>query len=88
MSVGDYMTILTLSSRALGAAASITGVMAIFLLTVPYYLFPQFYIPKATGSLGYIAPASVEGWAFLVSGLLLLCMTVVLVLHLRSKQHS
>ena len=79
------MIVLTLSKRALGATASIAGVMAIFLLTVPYYLFPQFYVPKATSYLGYLAPASVEGWAFLVSGLILLCITVFLVLRLRKN---
>ncbi len=79
------MTGITLSSRVLGAIAPLTGVLAIFLLTVPYYLFPQFYVPKARSHLGYLAPASVEGWAFLVSGIILLCVTVFLVLRLRKN---
>jgi hypothetical protein len=79
------MIVITLSKRALGATASIAGVMAIFLLTIPYYLFPQFYVPKTTSYLGYLAPAGVEGWAFLVSGLILLCITVFLVLKLRKN---
>jgi hypothetical protein len=79
------MTVITLSSRALGAIVSIAGVVAIFLLTVPYYLFPQFYVPKARGYLGYLAPASVEGWAFLVSGIILLCVTVFLVHRLHKN---
>jgi hypothetical protein len=80
--------IIKLSSRALGATTSLTGVLAIFLLTVPYYLLPRFYVPKARSYLGYIAPASAEGWAFLISGLLLLCITVVLIIRLRAKLRS
>ena len=79
------MSRITLSSRVLGAMAPLTGVLAIFLLTVPYYLFPHFYVPKARSYLGYLTPASAEGWAFLVSGLLLLGITVFLVLRLRAN---
>jgi hypothetical protein len=75
-------------SRVLGAIAFATGVIAIGLLTLPYYLFHQFYIPKENATLGFIAPASAEGWAFLVIGFLLLCVTVVLVFWLRAKQKS
>jgi hypothetical protein len=80
--------VISLSSRALGATASFTGVLAIFLLTVPYYLFPHFYIPKASSYFGYLTPATNEGWAFLISGLLLLCITVVLILQSRAKHRS
>ena len=82
------MALKTLSSRPLVAMASVTGVISICLLTLPYHLFPQFYIPKENAAMGYIAPASAEGWAFLVVGFLLLCVTVVLIAWLRAKQKS
>jgi hypothetical protein len=75
-------------SRVLAAISFATGVIAIGLLTLPYYLFHQFYIPKENAALGFIAPASTEGWTFLVTGFLLLCVTVVLVFWLRAKKKS
>jgi hypothetical protein len=80
------MILKTLSSRSLGAMASTTGVMSICLLTLPYHLFPQFYIPKENAAMGYTVPASAEGWAFLVIGILLLIATVVLISWLKTKQ--
>ena len=82
------MMIKMLSSRALGAIASITGAISICLLTLPYYLFPQFYIPKANASMGYLYPVSIEGWTFLIVGFLLLCVTVILILWLKVRQKS
>jgi hypothetical protein len=79
------MTGTTISSRVLGAIAPLAGILAISLLTAPYYLFPHLYVPKAKSYLGYLAPASVEGWAFLVSGIILLCVTVFLVHRLHKN---
>ena len=80
------MVLKTLSHRALGEIAAITGVISICLLTLPYYLFPQFYTPKVNAALGYVSPASVEGWAFLAIGVLLLCFTVVLLVRFKAKK--
>jgi hypothetical protein len=75
-------------SRTLSIIAFANGVISICLLTIPYYLFPQFYIPKKNADLGFVAPASTEGWAFLATGFLLLCVTVALSVWLRTKQKS
>jgi hypothetical protein len=81
------MILKTLSPRALAAMASITGVLSVCLLTLPYHLFPQFYIPKENAAMGYLAPASTEGWVFLTIGILLLFVTVVLISWLKAKQN-
>ncbi|HSV49422.1 MAG TPA: hypothetical protein VLH35_03820 [Candidatus Acidoferrales bacterium] len=65
------------SNRTLGITALVTGAVSLCLLVMPYMLFPQFYIPKANAATGYTAPATVEGWAFMVSGLTLLAVTIV-----------
>ena len=81
------MILKTLSPHALAAMASITGVLSICLLTLPYHLFPQFYIPKENAAMGYTAPASAEGWAFLGIGILLLFVTVVIISWPKAKQN-
>ena len=53
--------------------------IALSILVVPYTLFPQFYIPKENASMGYVAPASIEGWAFMGIGIALLLVSVVLI---------
>jgi hypothetical protein len=47
------------------------------MLILPYIMFPQWYIPKADAFAGYTAPATVEGWAFMIAGLALLAVTIV-----------
>lgn len=47
-------------------------------LVVPYALFPQFFIPKAEASMGYVAPASIEGWVFMGVGISLLLVGIFL----------
>jgi len=65
------------SHRTLGIAALVTGAATFGLLVLPYMLFPQFYVPKANASMGYTAPATVEGLVFMVAGLVMLVVTVV-----------
>lgn len=65
------------SRRILGITALITGATSLCLLILPYVFFPQFYVAKANAATGYTAPATVEGWAFMIAGLSLLAVTVV-----------
>jgi len=46
------------------------------ILVIPYVFFPQFYIPKADASMGYVAPASIEGWVFMGVGIALLLVGI------------
>ena len=71
------MAVEKLSHRTLGIAALVTGVIAFCLLVLPYMLFPQFYVPKANAGMGYTAPATVEGWIFMIAGLAMLLVTIV-----------
>ena len=54
-------------------------VIALGILVVPYMVFPQFFIPKENASMGYVAPASIEGWAIMGIGIALLLVSVVLI---------
>jgi hypothetical protein len=65
------------SPRTFGLIALVTGAISLCLLILPYIMFPQWYIPKADAAAGYTAPATVEGWAFMISGLALLGVTIV-----------
>lgn len=67
-----------LSHRTLWVTALVTGIVTFWLLVLPYMLFPQFYIPKANGGIGYTAPATIEGWVFMIAGLAMLLVTVIL----------
>ncbi len=66
-----------ISHRTLGIVALVTGILSVSLLVLPYMLFPQFYIPKANAGLGYTAPATIEGLAFMIAGFVLLAVTIV-----------
>ncbi len=66
-----------LSRRTLGILALVTGAATFGLLVLPYMLFPQFYVPKANASMGYTAPATVEGLVLMVAGFVMLLVTVV-----------
>ena len=66
-----------LSGHMLGVVALVTGIIAFCLLVLPYMLFPQFYIPKANAATGYTAPATIEGWILMISGLALMIVAVV-----------
>ena len=65
------------SRQTLGIVALVTGIIAFCLLVLPYMLFPQFYIPKANAATGYIAPATIEGWIFMIAGLTFMIIAVV-----------
>ena len=53
-------------------------IIAIAVLVLPYNFFPQFYIPKANASSGYVGPATIEGWAFMIIGITLVLVSVFL----------
>jgi hypothetical protein len=65
------------SPRTLGVIAIIAGVAAFSMLVLPYVLCPQWYIPKADAAMGYTAPATVEGWALMIAGLVFVGVAVV-----------
>jgi hypothetical protein len=56
----------------------LTLIIALALLVLPYNFFPQFYIAKANASMGYVGPATIEGWAFMVMGITLVLVSVFL----------
>jgi len=57
------------SPRTFVLIAIVAGVAAFCTLVLPYMLCPQWYIPKANAAAGYTAPATVEGWALMIVGL-------------------
>ena len=63
------------SRRLIGYVILAVGLV---ILVVPYALFPQFFIPKAEASMGYVAPATIEGWVFMGVGLALLLVGIFL----------
>jgi hypothetical protein len=65
-----------LSSRTLGVISLLSGAAFFILLTVPYYYFPQSYIPKANPDWGYYMPKSAEAWVVLVVALSFLGLSV------------
>lgn len=65
-----------MSHRALSIAAIVTMITALCFLILPYMFFPQFYIPKAEASMGYLLPTTTEGWVFLIIGLSLIGLAV------------
>ena len=71
------MAIVKPSRQTLGIVALVTGIIAFCLLVLPYMLFPQFYIPKANAATGYTAPATIEGWIFMIAGLALMAVAAV-----------
>lgn len=66
------------SPRNLGVIALITRAVGVCLLILPYLLFPQFYVSKANSAMGYVGPATVEGWIFLILGFCFIGITLVL----------
>ncbi len=56
----------------------LTLIVAIAILVLPYNFFPQFYIAKANASMGYVGPATIEGWAFMIVGIALIIVSVFL----------
>jgi len=66
------------SVKIIGRLALGTGILAFFLLTAPYYLFPDLYVPKSNPSLGYTAPNSTTSWIVLIVAINLLFIAMVL----------
>jgi len=66
-----------MSSRILGLVALGIGAMGFLLIVLPYYLFPQLYIPKSNLVFGYLSPNTLEGWIILAVALLLLMFALV-----------
>ncbi len=73
------------SRNILGIMALVTGVPALCLLVLPYYLFPDFYVAKTSG-IGYTSPATIEGWIFMIIGLGLLAVTIACVMLRKNTQ--
>ncbi|XES77128.1 MAG: hypothetical protein ACBZ72_13280 [Candidatus Bathyarchaeia archaeon] len=59
-------------TQVLGASAFGTLFAGLLLLVVPYYVFPQFYSPKANPVWGYTSPITVEGGVMLAAALALI----------------
>jgi hypothetical protein len=53
-------------------------IVALVILVLPYNFFPQFYIPKENASTGYVGPATIEGWAFMIIGIALVLVSIFL----------
>lgn len=66
------------------AAGLITSLL---LLTVPYALFPQDYVPKANPIDGYLSPKTHATWAILIVALALLGITVFVAIWLAYKRN-
>ena len=52
-------------------------VSAVFLLFVPYYLFPESYTPKANAAWGYASPNTLAAWVVLGAALALLVFSTL-----------
>jgi hypothetical protein len=65
-----------LSTRTLGVISLLSGAAFFILLTLPYYYFPQSYIPKANPEYGYYMPKSPEAWVVLVVALSFLALSI------------
>ena len=65
-----------LSTRTLGVISLLSGAAFFILLTLPYYYFPQSYIPKANPVYGYYMPKSAEAWVALVVALCFLALSI------------
>ncbi|MCW4009984.1 MAG: hypothetical protein NWF05_05125 [Candidatus Bathyarchaeota archaeon] len=66
-----------LPTRVYGGAAITTLLAGLFFILIPYYISPQWYTPKANPGWGYTAPATLEGWTMLITGLVLIVSSSV-----------
>lgn len=66
----------------------LTLIIALAILVLPYYFFPQFYIAKANASTGYVGPATIEGGAFMIVGITLILVSVFLLKFAPRKSRS
>jgi hypothetical protein len=53
-------------------------IIALAILVLPYNFFPQFYVAKENASMGYIGPATIEGWAFMIIGIAMILVSIFL----------
>jgi NADH:ubiquinone oxidoreductase subunit 3 (subunit A) len=65
-----------LSTRTLGVISLLSGAAFFILLTLPYYYFPQSYIPKANPDWEYYMPKSPEAWVVLIVALSFLALSI------------
>jgi len=65
------------STKTVGAIAVASIVSAVFLLFVPYYLFPESYIPKVNAAWGYASPNTLAAWVVLGVALALLVFSTL-----------
>ena len=73
------MNFMSLGNLAFGNRRLVGYVLlaaALCFLIVPYVFFPQFYIPKAEASMGFVAPASIEGVVLMAFGITLLLVSI------------
>ena len=75
-----------LSEGALLFIGTACVVASVLLIGIPYILFPQFYVPKADPSLGYVAPNTPATWAILIIALILLVVGIFAMIKLACKQ--
>ena len=66
-----------LSTRSLGLVAVCSLFLSFLLLALPYYIVPDWYIPKSSLAWGYRMPNTPEAWIILVTALFLLMLSVV-----------
>lgn len=75
-----------LSIRTLGVISLLSGAAFFILLTLPYYYFPQSYIPKANPEYGYYMPKSPEAWVALIVALSFLGLSIGVFALMLKKQ--
>jgi hypothetical protein len=64
------------SARAIGGLGLGCFLSGFALLSVPYFLFPSSYTPKANSAWGYSEPATVEAWIVLGAAIGLIFLSV------------
>ena len=80
------MGIKNLTSRSIAAIALVTGTVSFSLIILPYYLFPNWYIPKSNPVWGYRSPATLEGWIILAAAYLLFAVTIIVLFSYAMKR--
>jgi len=80
--------ITNISAKIIGGLALGTGILSFVLLTVPYYLFPDSYVPKGNPGLGYTTPNSAASWVVLSVAIGLLFLSMILLVPFSIKRNS
>ena len=63
-------------------------IIALAILVLPYNFFPQFFIAKENASAGYVGPATIEGWIFMIIGISLLLISIYLIKFVPQKTRN